>query len=171
MDYRVIFGRKDFERYWKFGFVRNPWDRLYSAYRYLDGGGWNEDDAAFRANALAGITSFEQFLMEWLTPARLNSHVHFWPQSRFICDHRGKLLLDYCARFETIAEDYSQIAATLNIDSELASTNASKVQHDYRDAYTPAMKAKLAELYARDIELLGYEFDGHTDRGLPRHVG
>ena len=42
IDYIVFFGRKTFNQYFKFAFVRNPWDRVYSAYTYLRKGGWDK---------------------------------------------------------------------------------------------------------------------------------
>ena len=163
IDYRVIYGKRDFNEYFKFGFVRNPWDRLYSAYRYLQGGGWNSDDAAWAEQNLSDIRDFEDFVVNWLTPEKLNSHVHFWPQSRFIADAKGRLLLDYCARFETIDQDYQKIAQHLNINTALKSTNASARKKDFRTEYTAEMREKVLSLYGQDISLLGYDFDGFVD--------
>ncbi|MFP4354891.1 MAG: sulfotransferase family 2 domain-containing protein [Phycisphaerae bacterium] len=37
--YQKVFSWSDYKRYFKFTFVRNPWDRLASAYRFLRKGG------------------------------------------------------------------------------------------------------------------------------------
>lgn len=158
-QYRVIFGRRDFSRYFKFAFVRNPWDRLYSAYSYLKGGGWDAKDKAWAEQHLTGIDDFNQFVTEWLTPARLDSHMHFWPQSRFICDRRGRPLIDYLGYFETIADDFDQIRRRLHIETTLPHTNASE-RIGYRSAYSPEAVEAVARLYPEDIARFGYHFDG-----------
>ena len=144
--------------------MRNPWDRLYSAYTYLQGGGWDKDDVEWRDNHLKHIASFEDFILHWLDKDKLNSHMHFWPQHRFIYDSKDRLLLDYVGRFETLAKDFDFIANHLKLDASLSATNASSRKNDYRDVYSDSSRAKVAELYAKDIELLGYSFDGFNDQ-------
>lgn len=158
-QYRVIFGNRLFNRYFKFTFVRNPWDRLYSAYNYLKNGGWDENDRQWANERWAGIANFDQFVLEWLTPERLNSHLHLRPQHYFLLDSSDNVLVDYLGYFETINDDFDSIAKKVNPGATLAHTNASP-RGSYREAYNQQTKEKVAELYQRDIALFGYRFDG-----------
>lgn len=160
-QYRVIFGRRDFNRYFKFAFARNPWDRLYSAWSYLKGGGWDDNDRIWAETHLADTDDFNEFVLHWLTPDRLTAHLHFQPQSHFLCDRHGRLLIDYLGYFETLQADFHIIRNRINPGAELPHTNRSSRQ-DYRDIYTPAAVERVAALYAQDIALLGYRFDGVT---------
>lgn len=163
VQYRVIFGRRDFNRYFKFAFVRNPWDRLYSAYSYLRGGGWDEKDRRWFTDNLPTAPNFNSFVMDWLDSERLASHLHLRPQSHFICDRSGRPLLDDISYFETLAEDFARIARRLGIDARLPHVNASE-RLGYREAYTPEAIEKVRRLYAVDIESLGYDFEGIRTR-------
>ncbi|MEL7310232.1 MAG: sulfotransferase family 2 domain-containing protein [Pseudomonadota bacterium] len=158
-DYRVIYGRKTFAEYFKFAFVRNPWDRLYSAYSYLQGGGWNEDDQVWAEQYLSCFSSFEQFVTMAFSRDWLDKHLHFKPQIEFIGDRRGVPLIDHLMYFETIAEDFNGVAARLGLDARLEHRNPS-ARAGYREVYTPAMREIVADVYAQDIECFGYEFDG-----------
>ena len=167
-QYRVIFGRRTFNRYFKFAFVRNPWDRLYSAYSYLKDGGWNDEDRSWYMENLGGMPDFNKFVMDWLMPERLHSHLHLMPQTNFICDRRGGVLLDFMGYFETIREDFATVAKHLKMKKQLAHVNTSK-RLDYRDIYTPAAIEKVKSLYRKDIENFGYTFDGIDSRKAIRH--
>lgn len=157
--YRVIYGKRDFNRFFKFTFVRNPWDRLYSSYSYLKDGGWNETDAEFSRKNLKNLKNFEDFVMNWLTNERLESHIHFWPQSKFVCDNRGRPIIDFIGYFETLNEDFNYVLNQLHLESrELKHTNKSQ-RASYIDVYTEEMKNKIANLYSQDINNFGYKFN------------
>lgn len=162
-DYRVIYGRKTFERYFKFAFVRNPWDRLYSAYSYLKGGGWDDDDKKWADTYLSAFDSFESFVIGAFDKSWLSRHLHFKPQIEFIGDRANRPLIDHLMYFETIAADYNVLSQRLGLDSRLEHRNPSK-RAGYREIYTEPMKAIVAEAYAEDIACFGYEFDGIAQR-------
>ena len=159
IQYRVIFGRRTFNRYFKFAFVRNPWDRLYSAYSYLKGGGWSQWDHEWFQKNIGHALDFNSFVLEWLQPKRVRSHIHFRPQTDFICDSRGRPLLDHLGYFETLREDFRHITCILGLKTQLVHVNASK-RFDYRSVYTEDAIEKVRKLYYRDIIDLGYDFDG-----------
>jgi len=156
-QYQVIFGPKRFRKCFKYTFVRNPWDRIYSAFTYLKGGGWNEDDKKWAEDNLSGIDDFNVFILDWLTPKRLESHIHFWPQLKFLTDWKGKVLVDYIGHFETIELDFQAICLKTGLQGSLMHTNASN-RNSYTDIYSEAAIAKVAYLYKKDIASFGYTF-------------
>lgn len=163
VQYRVIFGRRDFGDYYKFAFVRNPWDRLYSAWNFLKQGGWDENDAAWSEKNLGHIDSFNDFVCGWLDKKRLYSYIHFWPQTCFISDRSGKCLVDFIGYFETLQDDFEHVASKLGIRTELPHKNPSR-RSDYRNIYTLESIDRVADLYKNDIDRLGYSFDGYSKR-------
>lgn len=155
-----LFGTRRFNVYYKFTFVRNPWDRLHSAYSFLKKGGMNHLDQKFSKQVMGEVNTFEDFVMHWLTEDRVNSWVHFLPQHIFITNDKGELVVDFVGRFENFETDFNHIAIKLEIDSTLIHLNSTKdkKEHSYRDIYTSEMKAKVETLYHRDIKLFDYKF-------------
>ena len=162
-QYRVIYGRRTFQRYFKFAFVRNPWDRLHSAYSYLASGGWNEQDRLWFQKNLGDLPDFNSFVMDWLAPERLQSHPHFWPQVEFLCDRRGRVLVDFLGYFETLRSDFNHVAHKLGGVGQLAHENPSG-KPDYREVYTAEAREKVGRVYASDVCRFGYEFGGVRKR-------
>ena len=163
IQYRVIFGRSDFRRYFKFAFVRNPWDRLYSAYRYLRAGGWDDKDKAWAEQHLAPYPDFNAFVLDWLTADNLRAYMHFRPQVEFVCDRRGRPLIDYLGYFETIEDDFRVVSGRLGTAVTLDHVNASG-RADYRSVYSAEAARRVAEVYRRDIAAFGYAFEGLRSR-------
>jgi hypothetical protein len=82
----------------------------------------------------------------------------FQPQHRFVTDNEGNLLTDFLGRVEHMQRSYDEIAERIGIPTaELARVNASE-RRDYRGYYTPELVERVGKLYARDLELFGYEF-------------
>ena len=153
---------KDSDRFWryfKFTFVRNPWDRLVSSYCFLKKGGLTKDDRRWASNVLAPYEDFEGFVKGWVQPKNIETKIHFVPQHRFICDSEGRIRVDFLGRFERVAEDWREISQRLELPTELGHHNRSRHRH-YAEFYTPETAAIVAEVYARDIELFGYRLEG-----------
>ena len=68
---------RKFQQYFKFTFVRNPYDRLFSAYTFLKKGGLNELDRCWAEQNLTSFPDFESFVHGWVTPENIWSWVAF----------------------------------------------------------------------------------------------
>jgi chondroitin 4-sulfotransferase 11 len=149
--------RRKFRRYFKFAFVRNPWDRLLSAYHFLKRGGLSSDDRAWAENNLAASHSFEQFVHEWVNEININSWVHFRPQVSFITDASGRMAMDYVGRIEHIDADFELICQRIGVSVLLPRLNKVEKEH-YAAAYSMEMIEIVRKAYERDIEWLNYSF-------------
>lgn len=145
-----------FETAFKFGFVRDPYDRLESAYNFLTSGGGNKEDREIGNILLSETTSFTDFVINWLTPDRLYFWQHFVPQVDFLCIS-GKLAVDYVARFETLENDFDVIVERLALmNVQLASLNKGKLVEKEGRGVLDECKLKVRELYKADYETFGY---------------
>lgn len=148
---------RKFAKYFKFTFVRNPWDRLLSAYIFLKKGGLNEIDRAWADANLARFETFEQFVLEWVTEENVWSWVHFKPQHHFICNKQGRCMMDFVGHMETLAADFSVVAARLGIEAQLPVLNKTR-NEGYASHFTPQMREIVGRIYAEDVEIFNYFF-------------
>jgi hypothetical protein len=160
-QYSLIYSADELNAAFKFTFVRNPWDRLYSAFSYLKSGGRNLADRRWAERHLAHVADFSAFVHDWLPGVDLeSSYTHLIPQYRFLRLQGEAPRVDFIGRFETIAEDYETIRARIGTGKPLAHLNPSSRAQDYRDVYTEDMKQIVARAYHKDIMLFDYAFDG-----------
>lgn len=136
---------EQFDGFFKFAFVRNPFDRFVSYCAFM---------TRFQGQFAADPHRVMRFHIEKPPWGR----ILFQPQSSFLTDAEGKLLTDYVGRVEQMQQSYEEIAARIGIPAtQLEKVNAS-THRDYRSYYTADLVEGVAKLYARDIELFGYEF-------------
>lgn len=151
------------KKYFKFAFVRNPWDRLYSAYSFLKKGGMYPVDKAFYDQELSHLNCFEAFVMEWLSEEKLYSFVHFIPQHLFITPLtlHFDIRMDFLGRFENIKQDFSYVCTRLGMDErQLLKVNVTGNElNTYRQVYSKEMRYKINDLYAKDVDLFNYNFE------------
>ncbi len=136
---------EQFDAFFKFAFVRNPFDRFISY-------------CAFMTRVRGELEARPHQVMRHYIDNPQWQHVLFQPQYSFVSDADGNLLSDYVGRVEQMQRSYDDIAQRIGIPPTLlAKVNATK-RRDYRDYYTPELADGVAKLYARDLELFGYEF-------------
>ncbi|HYW75002.1 MAG TPA: sulfotransferase family protein [Gammaproteobacteria bacterium] len=171
-DYQLIFSRRDFERYFKFTFVRNPWDRLLSAYNFLKRGGMTKDDRLWAEANLAAYDDFEQFVTGWVTRSNLSLYVHFKPQVDFLrTPHSDRLPIDFLGFYENLSADFRYVCRRLGLPGNIELTQENRTAvgagaPDYRSRYTDEMREIVAEAYREDIVTFGYAFDDSSPDAL-----
>jgi hypothetical protein len=107
-DYKLIYSKKELDQYFKFTIVRNPWDRLLSAYFFLKEGGFDENDKRWFEQNLSHYSDFEDFVVNWLRKKNIYSWNHFIPQFEFVCIN-NKLAVDKFYKFEEIVQGINDI--------------------------------------------------------------
>jgi hypothetical protein len=153
MELRNILGAKAFANMFKFCFVRNPWDKVVSEFRFRI---WTYQ------NDLTPETSFTQ----WVNLAYVNKDpkYHDWPkmflpQLEWITDEKGEIAVDFVGRFENVQNDFDRISDAIKIDRQsLRHENRSRKGDSYRNYYNSETKAIVEKLFKADIEYFGYEF-------------
>ena len=149
-----------FARAWKFSIVRNPYDRLVSAFHYLKSGASPKAGRAWAAEVLADVPDFATFagrLGERGFRERVMTWLHFQPQWYFLCDRSGQLLVDEVGRIEAYNDFIDRFNAAGHGLTLNASVRERKSNHlDWQAYYDAETAARVAGLYARDFELFGY---------------
>ncbi|MGN6499808.1 MAG: sulfotransferase family 2 domain-containing protein [Tsuneonella sp.] len=138
--------------YFSFAFVREPLDRLQSAFYYLQGGGMNEADQLFSESHVRGLT-FAQFVENLAAQDQLRQWWHFRPQHEFVL-LKNAVGVNFVGRYEKLDADFAEIARRLDRpELRLPVLNASARPAASVDSRT----RRLAEaIYARDYEVFGY---------------
>ena len=149
------------KEYYKFTFVRNPWDRSYSDYYWIQ--------------EFSGVTgSFKDYInatgpfTEILNDISTNRYLgdHLLEQTAFF-DFNGLLKPDFIGRFENFKEDMATIIEALGLDKgfDVFKNKGKKKKGHYSKFYTNTNKGLVDQKYFDDIKLLNYEFEDRR-RGL-----
>jgi hypothetical protein len=159
--YRLVFQPDAFRDYFKFAFVRNPWDRLVSAYQYLREPTdlVAESDVAWAKRHLARYADFADFALHGLPRWEVRRWLTFVPQHEFVTlPWRRGPQVDFIGKVEDIGRDWPWVAQRLGLPPGLGTFNRSRRAAGYRGYYTPQTRAMVARVYAEDIRMFGYEF-------------
>ncbi|MBM7333635.1 sulfotransferase family 2 domain-containing protein [Alloalcanivorax marinus] len=149
-----------FKRFFKFSFVRNPWDRAYSAFSYLRGGGNGASDLKLQA-LLDRFDGYDDFLINGLNKGLLRNHILFIPQSFFVLDANQNPMVDFLGRYENLEEDYKKIAEKLSLQTDLPYFNRTR---EKKQKYQCSESINIiANIYAQDVDVFQYNYE---ERGL-----
>lgn len=155
--------------YFKFTFVRNPWDRIVSCYSdkilHENVTNYKYKNGVFRRYArkykhlfYRGMP-FEEFVRVISTIPDERADRHFRSQRSFITDENGNILVDFIGRFEALSRDLDVLCDKTGLEKmPLPHENISKREKDYRNLFTEETKRLIEERYKDDIELFDYRY-------------
>lgn len=136
--------------YFSFSFVRNPWDRVVSAYHYMK---QCKEKDRYKNIIKLNINDFLMRLEEFYLNIEL-----LMPQSDFITNNQ-EILVDCVGRYEFFSDDVFQIFDKYKLKC-VALPNINKTRHShYSDYYSIETKAIVKKLYERDIDFFYYTFE------------
>lgn len=173
--------KEDFDSYFKFGFVRNPWSRMVSLYKYFNYCKWFD---------------FKTYLLKHFeTKSWRGKYWAFAPQYDYLFDKDGNQLVDFIGKFESLEKDFKTICNKMDMpEVELPYVNksnplalkplsytspkhflrsclrnASKLMFrerikanllpNYRDYYDQELIDFVGNIYKKDVEYFNYSFD------------
>jgi hypothetical protein len=144
---RIEIGRKQFETYFKFGFVRNPWDRVVSLYERTE------------PLEMKDKMTFDEFVdwIQYSSSTCIHSSPHRYQLDWFV-DGSGNVLADFIGRFEKLETDWALVAQKLGITSSLPHKRANPRQRHYTEYYTARTREIIANKFKIDIQRFEYEF-------------
>ena len=138
------------KQYFKFSFVRNPWDKECSDYHYHNKGRLSRGEGAYK--------NLKEYLQ--IPQAQPNHDNFYWHsnQLRWLHSSNKKIEIDFIGRFESLQEDFNVACDKIGIPKQqLPHLNATKHKH-YTEYYNDETIEMVAEKYAKDIEYFGYKF-------------
>ncbi|MEK8019469.1 MAG: sulfotransferase family protein, partial [Candidatus Parabeggiatoa sp.] len=174
-------------RYLKVVFVRNPWERLTSAYlnRIVTKGNLSGivltayKDKALPSNYLKSIT-FRQFIDYIMVTDDNDLNIHWQPQYLYL----GNQHFDFIGRYENLATDFERLKQMTQLPSILIKENATQycpqaINSDkkfcdyspnelrqlaggfpsYEYFYPPDLIECVIKRYQKDVEMFGYSFN------------
>lgn len=159
-EYQMVFSKVEFDNMFKFTFVRNPWDRLLSAFLFLKAGGRNTGDKQWAETHLLNYTDFESFVLNGLNDEMVMEGIHFKPQHSFVTNpNSADVLVDFIGRFEHLEEDWKALTQNISAKTELKEVNVNRAKKDdFHLHYTDKMAEIVADVYQKDIAIFGYTF-------------
>jgi hypothetical protein len=107
-------GEDEFNQLFKFAFVRNPFTRCYSLYRFLKHKfrSWDHEAVMDRLQGFEDFVASEFFRSPG--PDRILS-----PQSLWLSDQNGSLLVDRVGRIERLDSDLADICSSIGLTPSL----------------------------------------------------
>ena len=143
------------DEYFTFGFVRNPWDRMHSFYRYLV--------VRRPRKEIDGISNFKDFLLSADNGVDWIQGLHSMrPQLDFIINSKRGISIDFLGHYEYLLEDFNDVISNFNLGNSISlpSENTSGSSSiDFKSVYDDEMIEIVRRRFSADIDFFGYSFD------------
>ena len=178
--------------YTKFMFVREPFERLLSAYRDCFHGSYKTKTAYWKGyhkfvkdvlargtgrhnDTLPGDVTFEQFatflVLQWREGVSFQAH---WREQHNLCDP-CQIQFDFIGHYETLEEDALFILRKTNLENKVNfphwnPTDTNSLMQEYYSTLSFLRIKQLQSIYQKDIELFGYSYPRSLEMIVNRRI-
>lgn len=137
------------DNYFKFCIVRNPYNKLYSAWNFIkDRHGYKD------VNDFIKYKLDDEFIYgKELIPR--DARVHYRPQFTFVYDNENNKFADFIIRYENLNEDIHKMNEKYGLKIPLYDNG--NTQKSYISLLNKESITKINSLYKKDFELFNYE--------------
>lgn len=150
--------------YRKFTVIRNPWDRVVSAYVYarMKESYWHGENTFLHPDyPLLKDKSFEDCCRMLEEDRNSLTHESWHAQYLWmadVVDGKASPMVDVILRYENLDADFARLAALLDT-RECRLPHINKTERvAYRDYYDDSTRAIISRVYQADVELFGYKY-------------
>ena len=141
------FDPKAWENFFKFCFIRNPYERAVSDYLFL-------------SRILRIDISFRGFLGK--LENQMESGIVFksdydnWPMYTI----KNEIAVDFVGRYENLEKDMAIVLNLIGLKGKqgIPTTNNQKTNYQYKDFYGLREKMMVEKIFSKEIEYFGYEY-------------
>jgi hypothetical protein len=157
---------QQFDDYFKFTFVRNPYKRVFSLYNFL---------------GFSKIISLKTFIEKVLLDKIESDQYFFRTQYDYVYDHEGNPMTDFIGKLETIDQDIQEVILRAGLNNAiLPHVNKSRGEwkralsilfenpmlisnlrlsnsNNFEKVFTDSLKDKVYQLYKNDFIHFGYD--------------
>ena len=135
-DYINFLGKEEYEKYFSFAIVRNPFDRLVSWYLYDN----------------FGLNNFDSWIEYFFEKINISQLDH-------LMDENEKLAVKYIGRFEDLQNDFNNITDKIGIKRIiLPHKKKFKLKKNYKEFYSKSLKSVVEKHLERELNFLKYDF-------------
>ena len=167
-DFEVELGMEALTSFFKWSFVRNPWERIVSAYEDCPEI-WSQvptfrdfiDCIYAHRTQLDGIMALRFTNCPWLgLPV---GRLHFMPQHLLMRNRIGEYHMDFVGRYESLQEDFDKVQDKLGVKrrtlphhNQRANKKGRRKTAAWRELYDAELVYKVGKIYAEDAAIFQY---------------
>jgi hypothetical protein len=139
--------KQQYDQYFKFAVIRNPWTRVFSWYKNIMRVPLHKEN--YKA---INETSFTDFLVKYAGKGNLR------PQTYWLKNLKGEIPLDFIIRFENLSEEFNDAINQMNIGQITLPHKKKSPIENYQEYYTKKSIKVVEKVYKEEIEMFGYSF-------------